>query len=982
MMKARKHAVRARRYKRRTKHRDRMSSMTERLFSPRVTEEREKFMRAYLWEGAMIRKFQLEEACPFYHLGKFLNLAHFKDATDRHSDLYNDNVLRKNLYNIIARDVNAYCEEHNVVSMIRPGDNIEIKTSLLSVYDDIPVVINLKRTDFDQWQAWIYSTPLMQFAICFDPPFSALDSMTQIKQSRNLFEEFFNRSCSKEILRTLQNASEDNIVLPAGTCDSSGRYPLFVRFSRNQRAAYPPYKLDLFVKSPADRSSRLGRDILVLNDSVEKARIKVARGSITGVIEQTMDAIGDEEWRQKLQNAREMGKEIAGDLSFGNHVFTLLLVRNRNLVLSSFGNWTVPDVVLLLHEKKFVRPADSRQGDNAAWLDKMEWHGDLAADLARLAGCREEDVDITAMLKSKNLEELCRQSQDAPAWFDSGLTADIPGRDAPVRIWGRMDYNPHSTKPYVLRLFSIWEPGHPLNRFATCFVSPFMDLADMLNNPERRDLLSIMQHFGDLFKNAQSQEGTPLETVGFFKQNEIYCGRTDFYIGTKKNYICAYFSRCEYYRGMATPYFLNFFYYENPYAGMNGSSRMQKAVEYMLIGNMIQNATQPKPNVLASIREFKRVRQKENVSPNEEGLFQLFLQAQKRAIVAQEQFRLERAERGRQRDALLRRLFHQIGHYTSAMGGNVILAQEAKGDAQNRYFDAIRKIAQDVNSSVDTFKVLTSDRSELRKRFNSSLIYGRDEACAGCSDPDGVRTLRGLFYESLHDGIGRILTERERFDEKLKSYLARYFTLERWKELERTEQNRYVEMLKKDLLISYPHARALIEGLSVDTLDADDTKKVLELWSHTSIEHAYAHLDKRNDEQFAGFMRRYFFSTFSIAGTEHTYFDSKDDLSYNCMKSILDEWCFNALKYAEPGGALELECLHDKTKFILCMKNDMVDAQKYGGSSTGLQGCEGIVAMLGGEMPCFVEQGTGSNTARFVVGIKLNLKDLSDEGRD
>ena len=84
----------------------------------------------------------------------------------------------------------------------------------------------------------------------------------------------------------------------------------------------------------------------------------------------------------------------------------------------------------------------------------------------------------------------------------------------------------------------------------------------------------------------------------------------------------------------------------------------------------------------------------------------------------------------------------------------------------------------------------------------------------------------------------------------------------------------------------------------------------------------------------------------------------------------------------EPGGALELECLHDKTKFILCMQNDMVDAQKYGGSSTGLQGCEGIVAMLGGEMPCFVEQGTGSNTARFVVGIKLNLKDLSDEGRD
>ncbi len=931
----------------------------------------------------MIRKFQLEEACPFYHLGKFLNLAHFKDATDRHSDLYNDNVLRKNLYNIIARDVNAYCEEHNVVSMIRPGDNIEIKTSLLSVYDDIPVVINLKRTDFDQWQAWIYSTPLMQFAICFDPPFSALDSMTQIKQSRNLFEEFFNRSCSKEILRTLQNASEDNIVLPAGTCDSSGRYPLFVRFSRNQRAAYPPYKLDLFVKSPADRSSRLGRDILVLNDSVEKARIKVARGSITGVIEQTMDAIGDEEWRQKLQNAREMGKAIAGELSFGNHVFTLLLVRNRNLVLSSFGNWTVPDVVLLLHEKKFVRPADSRQGDNAAWLDKMEWHGDLAADLACLAGCREEEIDITAILKNKDLEELCRQSQDAPAWFDSGLKARIPGREAPVKIWGRMDYNPHSMKPYVLRLFSIWEPGHPLNSFATCFVSPFMDLVDMLNDPKKYDLLSVMQQFGDLFKNAQSQEGTPLETVGFFKQNEIYCGRTRFYIGkNKKNYICAYFSKCDYYKGTATPYFLNFFYYENPYAGRNDSSRMQKAVEYMLIGNMIQNARQPKPNVLASIREFRRIQQKESISSNEneEGLFQLFLQAQKRAIVAQDQFRLERAERSRQRDALLRRLFHQIGHYTSAIGGNVTFAQEAQAGNQSMYFESIRKLAQDVNSSVETFKVLTSESSELRMRFSTSLIYDRDGVYARGSGQNGIRTLKGLFYDSLHDGIGRLLTERGKFEKTLNSYLAQYFTFERWESLDSSEKNKYLELMKQSLMIRYTGARAQIEGLSIDNLDGEDLKELLNTWSYESIKHTYAQLDKMQDEQFFDFITRYFFKNFVISGTDHTYFDSKDDLSYNCIKSILDEWCFNALKYAVPGGALEFECLHDEKKFILYMKNDMMDAHKYGGSSTGLQGCEGIVAMLGGEMDCRVESGTGSNTARFVVGIRLNVKDLSDEG--
>ena len=943
----------------------------------------------------MAREFHFEEKCPLYHLGKFLNLSHFKDMKRERLDMRNESSLKRTVYEAIARDVNAYCKEHNVEGMIRPGDNIEIKTSLLSAYDDIPVVINLKRTDFDQWQAWIYSTPLMQFAICFEPPFHALQSLTKGKYSRKNFEEFFNKHCSQAALKTLQNSAEDSILLPAGGYDASGRYPLFVRFSRNQRAAYPPYKLDLFVKSPADRDSRLGRDVFVLGDSVEKARIKVARGSISGDMEQCLDAVSDEEWRQKLQNARELGKAIAGELAFGEHVFTLMLMRNRNRVLSSFGSWPVPDVVLQLYEKKFVRPADVRrsdiaswrgslgQGDNAAWLDRMEWHGDLAADLACLAGCREEEVDIMSILKSKNLEELCRQSQDAPAWFDSGLTARVPGMDAPVKIWGRMDYNPHSMKPYVLRLFSIWEPGHPLNRFATCFVSPFMDLADMLNDPERFDLLSVMQQFGDLFKNVQLQEGTPLETVGFFKQNEIYCGKTSFYIGSgNKNYICAYFSKCDYYKGTATPYFLNFFYYENPYAGRNDSSRMQKAVEYMLIGNMIQNARQPKPNVLASIREFKRVRQKESVSAKEEGLFQLFLQAQKRAIVAQEQFRLERAERIRQRDALLRRLFHQIGHYTSAIGGNVTFAQEAQAGNQSMYFESIRKLAQDVNSSVETFKVLTSESSELRMRFSTSLIYDRDGVYARGSGQNGIRTLKGLFYDSLHDGIGRLLTERGKFEKTLNSYLAQYFTFERWEALDSSEKNKYLELMKQSLMIRYTGARAQIEGLSIDNLDGEDLKELLNTWSYESIKHTYAQLDKMQDEQFFDFITRYFFKNFVISGTDHTYFDSKDDLSYNCIKSILDEWCFNALKYAVPGGALELECLHDEKTFILYMKNDMMDAHKFGGSSTGLQGCEGMVAMLGGEMDCRVESGTGSNTARFVVGIRLNVKDLADEGGD
>lgn len=940
----------------------------------------------------MTKKFQFEEECPLYHLGKFLNIYHFKGMIDKRLGMYNESVIKKELYDVIARDVNAYCEEHNVESMIRPGGNIEIKTSLLSVYDDIPVVINLKRTDFDQWQAWIYSTPLMQFAICFDPPFYTLQSLTKGKYLRRNFEDFFNNNCSKTMLKTLQNSAEDNILLPAGGYDASDRYPLFVRFSRNQRAAYPPYKLDMFVKSPADRDSRLGREVFVLGDSVEKARIKVSRESISGNIEQIVDAISEEEWQQKLQNAREMGKDIAGELPFGEHVFTLMLMRNRNLVLSSFGNWTVPDVVLQLHEKRFVRPTDARrsdlapwrvrpgQDDNASWLEQMEWHGDLAADLACLAGCREEEVDITSILKSKNLEELCQQSQDAPAWFDSGLTARIPGRDAPVKIWGRMDYNPHSMKPYVLRLFSIWEPGHPLNSFATCFVSPFMDLVDMLNDPERFDLLSVMQQFGDLFKNAQSQEGTPLETVGFFKQNEIYCGRTRFYIGkNKKNYICAYFSKCDYYKGTATPYFLNFFYYENPYAGKNDSSRMQKAVEYMLIGNMIQNAKQPKPNVLASIREFRRIQQDDGGSANEDGLFQLFLQEQKRAIVAQEQFRVERAERSRQRDALLRRLFHQIGHYTSAISGNVTLAQEAQDDSQSMYFASIRKLAQTTNSVVETFKVLTSDGSELRRRFCTSLIYDKDRVYAQDIGPESVRTLQRLFYDSLHDGIGRLLTERGKFEKTLNGYLAQYFTFERWGALDPSEKNKYLGMMKQSLMIRYPGARAQIEGLTIDNLDDEDRKELLNTWSHESIEHAYEHLDKKNDEQFSDFVRRYFFKSFSISGTEHTYFDSKDDLSYNCIKSILDEWCFNALKYAEPGGELQLECLHDERRFLLDMRNDIRAAHKFGGSSTGLQGCEGVVAMLGGEMDCRVEPDTGSNTARFVVGIRLNVKDLSDE---
>lgn len=929
----------------------------------------------------MANKFHFEEKFPFYHLKKFFNLSHFKDTKDRYPDSEKEDIYKKVLYDIIAKDVNLYCEEHSVENLIRPGDNIAIKTSLLSAYNDVPVVINLKRTDFNQWQAWIYSTPLMQFSICFDQPFFILQSLTKGKYSRRNFEAFFNKSCSPTVLRTLQDAAEDNILLPAGGYDHSGRYPLFVRFSRNQRAAYPPYKLDMFVRSPADRESRLGRDVFVLGDSVEKARIKVSRENISGEIERNLDAIGDDEWRQKLRNARELGRDIAGELSFGEHVFTLMLLRNRNLVLPAFGSCSVPAVVLQLYEKKFVRPTDSRTDDNSVWLDQIEWHSDLAADLALLAGCRKEDIDITAILKSRNLEELCKQSLDAPAWFDSRLKATIPGRNDPVTIWGRMDHNPRSTKPYVLRLFSIWKPQHPLNRFATCFVSPFMDLVDMLNNPKKHDLLSVMQQFGDLFENTLSQEGVPLETAGFYKQNEIYCGRTPFHIGkNKKNHICAYFSKCEYYKGTDTPYFLNFFYYEEPYAGMDGSSRMQKAVEYMLIGNMIQNSSQPRPNVLASIREFKKIQQKENVSPNEEGLFQLFLQAQKRAIVAQEQFRLERVERIGQREALLRRLFHQIGHYTSAIRGNVLLAKKETGDGQRRYFDSLRKIAQDLNSSVETFKVLTSESSELRRRFYSSLIYGRDKANARCSDPDSIRTLEELFYDSLYDGIGRILTERNRFEQTLQNYLAHYFTVERWESLESSEKNKYIEMTKKSLMVRYPDSHEAIEKISIENLDTDDMEEILKIWSYESISYDYTHLDKKDHRQFSDFIRRYLFKKFSISGTKNTYFDSQDALSYNCIKSILDELCFNALKYALPGAALELTCLHDEKKFILQMKNDMINAQKYSGSSTGLQGCEGIVAMLGGKMKSsVVPVGEGRDKALFMVGISLNMQGVSEE---
>ena len=929
----------------------------------------------------MTNTFQFEEKCPFYSLKKFININQFKEIYTQNNAYShrNEDIVKKYLYNIIAHDVNAYCAEYNVEGMILPGDNIEIKTSLLSVYNDIPAVINLKRIDFDQWQAWIYSTPLMQFAICFDQPFYILQSsMTKEKNSRSKFETFFNKNCSQTTLTKLQNATADNILLPAGTYDYSGRYPLFARFSRNQRAAYPPYKLDMFVKSPADRASRLGRDVFVLGDSVEKARVKVLRQSIVADIEKTLDAIDDDTWQKKLQNARE-GRDIAGEIPFGDHVFTLMLLRNRNRVLSSFGGYSVPAVVLQLYEKKFVRPTDSRTDDNAIWLEQMEWHGDLAADLAHLAGIREEDVDIMAILKNKNLEELCRQSQDAPAWFDSGLKARIPGRDLPVKIWGRMDYNPHSTKPYVLRLFSIWKPKHPLNSLATCFVSPFMDLVDMLHDPKKYDLLSVMQQFGDMFENTQSQEGEPLERVGFFKENEIYCGKTHFSIGkTKKNYICAYFSKCNYYKGTATPYFLNFFYYEDPYAGMDGSSRMQKAVEYMLIGNMIQNSSQPRPNVLASIREFKKIQQKKAVSSNEENLFQLFLQAQKRAIVAQEQFRLEKAESIELREALLRRLFHQIGHYTSAISGNAQLAQKVKGDGQRQYFDSIIKITHDVNSSVEIFKVLTSEGSELRKRFRSSLIYGRNNTGTCFED---VRSLNELFYDSLRNGIGRILTERGRCEKTLNSYLAQNFTVERWEALEASEKNKYIEMTKKSLLARYPGAREQIEAISTDNLDREDMEEILNIWSHTSINYAYTHLDKDNNEQFSDFIRQYFFKSFSVSGTKNTYFDSNDDLSYNCIKSILDELCFNALKYAAPGGALVLECLHDEKKFILYMKNDIMDDQKYSGSSTGLQGCQGIVAMIGGEMNWFVEPDTGRDTARFAVSIRLNMQGASDDDR-
>lgn len=940
----------------------------------------------------MAKEFEFEKKCPFVYIGRFLNPDHF-NLKDKQIGAQDELNLRKSLYNVISQDVNEYCKVHNVENIIRPGDNIEILTSLLSIYDNIPVAINLKRTDFDQWQAWIYSTPLAQFAIYFEPSFYNLQSLTHSSSSssRKNFEEFFNKSCSKENLKSLQNAQQDNIVLPAGCYDYSGRYPVFVRFSRNQRAAYPPYKLDMFVSSPADRESRLGKDVFVLGDAVDKARIKVSysREIIIETIEKTLDAVDDNEWRQKLRNARELGKDIAGELSFGDRVFTLMLVRNRNLVLSSFGNWSVPNVVLQIYEKKYVRPVGNAHDDNTVWLNQMEWHGDLAGDLARLAECGEEEIDITAILKNKNLGDLCRQSRDKPAWFDSGLTARIPKRgNVLVKIWGRLDYNPSSTKPYVLRLFSIWAPGHPLNDFATCFVSPFVDLMDMLNIQDKSNLLDVMQDFADLFKDVQSQEAMPLEKVGFFKQNEIYCVKTPFYIGkNKKNFICAYFSKCEYYKGTATPYFLNFFYYENPYVSIDNNSRMQRAIEYMLIGNTIQNTRQPRPNILSSIREFKRI-QKNSVSPtdqktiskNEEDIFRLFLLAQKRAIVAQEQFRLERAERSRQRDAMLRRLFHQIGHYTAIISGRVSdLQKNPKGVEVDRYLGDIKKVTQDVNSSVEIFKVLTSDSDDLCARFNRSLIYGKEEAYERSNAQENVCDLSRLFYDSLYEGIGRILNERGKFEKKLKSYLAQYFTVERWEKLDISEKNKYLTMMKKDLENLYPNAKDQISKLSIDNLEREDFEKILNMWSYESIKKEYMNLNRKDNEIFFKFIKKYLFGSFKISGTEETYFDSQDNLSYNCIKSILDELCFNTLKYAIPGGALELECLHDEKNFILNIKNDMSTAQQYNGSSTGLQGCEGIVAMLGGEMDSRVDPETGSDTARFVVSIRLKTKSYPDD---
>jgi hypothetical protein len=131
----------------------------------------------------------------------------------------------------------------------------------------------------------------------------------------------------------------------------------------------------------------------------------------------------------------------------------------------------------------------------------------------------------------------------------------------------------------------------------------------------------------------------------------------------KKNFLSFLGSHVPYYKGQGdTPYFLKFFYLEEPLRKKHVGSKEQRAIEYLIIGDKIQDWRRYNPNPLAAIKYFNR----QDRAPAEREMFDYLMLLQKKSDIIKLRYLISERKNQNQQEDLLRKLLHQIRHSTNS----------------------------------------------------------------------------------------------------------------------------------------------------------------------------------------------------------------------------------------------------------------------------------------------------------------------------
>lgn len=903
-----------------------------------------------------------------------------------------DHAMRDALYDRIAQDVNDSIRENGLDILGQPGSSIPVTTSVCTRFDDIPLVVLLRREDKNNWLVRFHDTPFSQFAFSspgrMSYPYPQLLSIANKRKQD--FEKFFNESCTRELLDALCGSQADNILLPAGCLDRSGVYPVFVQFSRNQRAACPPYVLGFFCRSMASREASRAKEIFIGERYVDDAKKRSSLPDIPDQIEKALASLPQEKWERLLDEARRTST-VPAEIYWAGGAFSLVLRSNRWCVVREFGTdesgapYRVPSVMLYLYEKHIAGKSQAaissdRQSDIRRELveQEVEWHADLPADLAALIGVESTQIDIAHLLSEQNVEALFRQSRSAPVWFKTSLRSGVHD------IYGRIDYNPLSRRSYALRCFSPLPPAHPLNRFATYFVAPFADLWNMLNSnmvkPDGRTITELIVEFASMFeekagKNINSH--LPLPNPHVYEPNTAYCADTCFTMPeTEQQKISVYFGSCAYYKGQDTPYFLKFFYLEEPLRKKHVGSKEQRAIEYLIIGDKIQDWRRYNPNPLAAIKYFNR----QDRAPAEREMFDYLMLLQKKSDIIKLRYLISERKNQNQQEDLLRKLLHQIRHSTIAVQS---LSNDIKRTGNTAYVDRIIKHVLSLNKSVELFRYTTSDKDELRAKFNESLLRRSGPGEFGTGD-DASLSFTNLLARAISEALDTLLdpASEERFRPETTAYLNARFLPEAWVSATELERQAALSDYKKILISRHPKEQAAIQAETLDSLDPADAAAMQTAWALKRLRsECDLHRESPELSRMKAILEKYFFSSVTLSKTNVTFFKPSEALAQFLLADILVEALFNVLKYGDPSGVLKLIWLHQPDRFTLYIENAISPKRRSQGSGSGLKGCNGLVGMLGGALEFkAVPHQTDERSESMIFVVRMDIPLTSVEG--